>query len=87
MPDCTWLDPLVRHFHLGDPEPPAAIQGGPIHQQTWKLNTRRDPCIVGRLHPHFDPAVTEDDQAAGQWLRRQGFPVSQFRRACDGSLP
>jgi Ser/Thr protein kinase RdoA (MazF antagonist) len=85
MLDLTWLDPLVQHFQLGDPEPPEAIRVGLIHQ-TWKLNTSEGSFIVQRLHPRFDPAVTEDGQAIGQWLRQHGFPVPQFRRARDGSL-
>jgi Ser/Thr protein kinase RdoA (MazF antagonist) len=84
-PDFAWLDPLVRHFQLGEPELLEALGGGLVHQ-TWKLKTTQGSFVVQRLHPQFDPAVTEDGQAIGFWLRQQGFPVPQFRRACDGSL-
>ncbi len=85
MPDLTWLDPLVQHFQLGDPEPPKPIQVGLIHQ-TWKLSTPQGSFIAQQLHPIFDPAVTEDGQSISQWLRKQGFPTPHFRRARDGSL-
>ncbi|MEN9229861.1 MAG: aminoglycoside phosphotransferase family protein [Thermostichus sp. DG02_5_bins_236] len=85
MSDLTWLDPLVQHFQLGDSGPPQPIQIGLIHQ-TWKLTTAQGSFIAQRLHSIFDPAVTEDGQAISQWLRQQGFPTPQFRRARDGSL-
>ncbi|WP_244351133.1 phosphotransferase enzyme family protein [Thermostichus vulcanus] len=85
MSDLTWLDPLTQHFQLGDPEPPQPIQIGLIHQ-TWKLSTPQGSFIAQRLHPIFDPTVTEDGQTISQWLRQQGFPTPQFCRARDGSL-
>ncbi|MEN9222131.1 MAG: phosphotransferase [Thermostichus sp. BF3_bins_97] len=85
MSDLTWLDPLIQHFQLGDPEPPQPIRIGLIHQ-TWKLTTSQGSFIAQRLHPIFDPSVTEDGQAISQWLRQQGFPTPHFCRSPDGSL-
>ncbi len=85
MADLHWLDPLTQHFQLGDPEPPQLLQLGLIHQ-TWKLTTSSGSFIAQRLHPIFDPAVTEDGQAISHWLRQQGFPTPQFRRGRDGSF-
>ncbi|MEN9226766.1 MAG: phosphotransferase [Thermostichus sp. HHBFW_bins_43] len=85
MSDLAWLDPLVQHFQLGDPEPPQLLQIGLIHQ-TWKLTTSRGAFIAQRLHPIFDPGVTEDGQAISQWLRHHGFPTPHFCHTRDGSL-
>lgn len=83
--DLDWLDPLVTAFDLGQVEHQERLQSGWL-QQTWRLRTDRGTFIAQRLHPIFDPAVTEDAQIVSRHLRSWGIPTPEYRLTQTGSL-
>ncbi|GAB4216487.1 MAG: aminoglycoside phosphotransferase family protein [Synechococcales cyanobacterium] len=76
---------LAQVFALGSVQSMTPIQQGLI-QETWRCDTDRGAFIVQKLHPAFQPTVTEDAAAVTDFVREHGIPAPTFLRTDQGSL-
>jgi Ser/Thr protein kinase RdoA (MazF antagonist) len=79
------LDELAQFFSLGAVQQCTLLTSGLINE-TWRLETKHGRYIAQKLHPIFDPKVTEDAAEISNYLLTHGIPVPQFLTGKEGTF-
>jgi Ser/Thr protein kinase RdoA (MazF antagonist) len=65
---------------------PVSVQSGGLINRTFRVDGRRGPVIVQRLHPVFGGVVNEDIDVVTTHLASKGFPTPCVVRTDNGAL-